>query len=569
MKILNIPILSFFVCLLTVIFVPTAVEAKSIIFNLPDSHTTGYSNGSGDGCGIEAWVDISSHVQYYAEIRNVDTNTLLNDGDTVSTGTRLRLEPKPFTNAETDIYWFGAGGHDDSPYGSWSTGAAYTGIGEEVIAIDPGGGCYDPLFSLAVNPPTPQFSFGGTATYSCTDPANCRVITAGSVSASVTFPQTIASGHNKDNSNGGGTSTFTLPAGHTYGPPVFLSNNGWTIYSMQDIGFPLTTTLKYVGFSMVFYWISPTFSTSIPAQTIPFSLNAITTNTAPAVPMVTGPAITPTGVSANYSATAIDPDNDTIRYAYDWNNDGTVDQYAPSSGYVSSGISQPLAHTYALSGPETIKVRAEDSNGGVSAWGSFSTSILANTSTTPNVTGPTTLTTGTNGTYTFTAIDPQGDQVRYGIDWDMNGSADTWLPAGVAYVNSGISQSTAHNWTTTGIKTFQVLTQDFQGLNSAWTAYNVTVSAPVACTTSNPSVLWNPCVTTPTQCVGLPSPRDVTGTKSGTCSDGSTGTVFQSCTVYGQVCTIAPVCPNALCESSLGETPITCPRDCKVKYKTF
>lgn len=28
-------------------------------------------------------------------------------------------------------------------------------------------------------------------------------------------------------------------------------------------------------------------------------------------------------------------------------------------------------------------------------------------------------------------------------------------------------------------------------------------------------------------------------------------------------------CPNAICESSKGETPLTCPRDCKVKYKSF
>jgi hypothetical protein len=31
----------------------------------------------------------------------------------------------------------------------------------------------------------------------------------------------------------------------------------------------------------------------------------------------------------------------------------------------------------------------------------------------------------------------------------------------------------------------------------------------------------------------------------------------------------ASVCGNAICESIKGENPLTCPKDCKVKYQQF
>ena len=194
--------------------------------------------------------------------------------------------------------------------------------------------------------------------------------------------------------------------------------------------------------------------------------------------------------------------------------------------------------------------------------------ISPNTSTTPTITGPATLTTGTNGTYTFTATDPQGDQVRYGVDWDMNGVADTWLPGGLTYVNSGTAQSVTHNWATVGLKTFQALTQDFQGLNSTWTALNVNVTAPASVDGGwSAWTAWSACSVscgggTQSRMRACINPAPANG--GANCVGSPTDT--QACNT--QAC-LVPVCPNAVCESSLGETPITCPRDCKVKYKTF
>lgn len=68
--------------------------------------------------------------------------------------------------------------------------------------------------------------------------------------------------------------------------------------------------------------------------------------------------------------------------------------------------------------------------------------------------------------FTFTSTDPENDQIRYGIDWDMNGSADIWLPEtapSVTYVNSGVSQTKNHSWSTTGAKLFKPLPRTLMG----------------------------------------------------------------------------------------------------------
>ncbi len=90
--------------------------------------------------------------------------------------------------------------------------------------------------------------------------------------------------------------------------------------------------------------------------------------------------------------------------------------------------------------------------------------------------------------FTFTSTDPENDQIRYGIDWDMNGSADIWLPEtapSVTYVNSGVSQTKNHSWSTTGAKTFQALAQDINGENSGWRTFDLSVvEQPVSPTAS-------------------------------------------------------------------------------------
>ena len=90
-----------------------------------------------------------------------------------------------------------------------------------------------------------------------------------------------------------------------------------------------------------------------------------------------------------------------------------------------------------------------------------------------------------NTPYTFnlTSTDPDGDQIRYGVDWNMDGVVDQYIPA-INYVNSGTMQQ-ANNpgtlWIMTGSKTFQAETCDNKGACSAWTSYALTLAAAPTC----------------------------------------------------------------------------------------
>ena len=118
-------------------------------------------------------------------------------------------------------------------------------------------------------------------------------------------------------------------------------------------------------------------------------------------------------------------------------------------------------------------------------------SVEFNSVAVPSITGPTVgnprLVSEPSGNqpanvhqYSFnsTSVDPQGHQIRYGIDWSepADGVADEWLPAGGSYVNSGQTLTASHIWPTTGSHSFKVLAQDEWGLNSSWTTHTITLS---------------------------------------------------------------------------------------------
>lgn len=83
--------------------------------------------------------------------------------------------------------------------------------------------------------------------------------------------------------------------------------------------------------------------------------------------------------------------------------------------------------------------------------------------------------------FTFRGVDPDGDRVRYEIDWDRNGVADQYLPPRgevcllpgfclpiAQYVNSGTSLSEDYTWSSVGGKRFQARTRDDKGNVSNW-----------------------------------------------------------------------------------------------------
>ena len=146
-------------------------------------------------------------------------------------------------------------------------------------------------------------------------------------------------------------------------------------------------------------------------------------------------------------------------------------------------------------------ITGEGHKGFISKW------VTQINSTAPVIMGPGVGNPNTNYTYSFTATDPQGFQIRYGVDWGtysggvfvsdtLDGTADDWLPpdiAGVAqYVNSNTSRSISHSWPTTGNKAFQALTQNEWGINSSWASKPVTISnVPTVTISASPNPVAN------------------------------------------------------------------------------
>lgn len=94
----------------------------------------------------------------------------------------------------------------------------------------------------------------------------------------------------------------------------------------------------------------------------------------------------------------------------------------------------------------------------------------------PNITnvGSNNYLAGSVQSFTIVGTDPDGDSIRYGVDWDMNGTIDQWT----TYVASGGSRSISRNWATAGSKTFRARTQDDKGGLSGWRNHTVTINEP-------------------------------------------------------------------------------------------
>ncbi len=90
-----------------------------------------------------------------------------------------------------------------------------------------------------------------------------------------------------------------------------------------------------------------------------------------------------------------------------------------------------------------------------------------NAPTTPQLTSGGACVVGSAQNISMTSTDPDGDQLRYGIDWNSDGSIDQWVPA-PGYAPSGTSQSASRSYAIAGSKTVKVLAQDKNGNSSSW-----------------------------------------------------------------------------------------------------
>ncbi len=86
---------------------------------------------------------------------------------------------------------------------------------------------------------------------------------------------------------------------------------------------------------------------------------------------------------------------------------------------------------------------------------------------TPTLSGGGSCVVGSPHTITMQSTDPDNDTIRYGVDWDANGTIDQFVP-GTGYVNSGTPQTASRTYATAGSKMVKVMAEDSTGLTSAF-----------------------------------------------------------------------------------------------------
>ena len=157
-------------------------------------------------------------------------------------------------------------------------------------------------------------------------------------------------------------------------------------------------------------------------------------NHPPNIPKVAGEIRPKVGVEYEYAIWTTDPDGDDVSYYIDW-GDGNITGWTVPLG---SGIPFKVLHAWYESGTYLFRCKAKDHPyEAESDWYEFyiivppkdkakTNSIMENHPPyAPNIEGPRFVKRWTTYRWTFKAIDPDGDNVSYIIDWG-DGTFEGW-----------------------------------------------------------------------------------------------------------------------------------------------
>lgn len=188
----------------------------------------------------------------------------------------------------------------------------------------------------------------------------------------------------------------------------------------------------------------------------------------------TQPSGPPTGqidTWITYQTITTDPDGDTIKYGWDWNSDGIVDEW---TNYFTSGVIVSISHTWTTAGTYNIQVKAEDSQGARSAFSPQKAVVITsnNPPAKPSPTGPSRGRQGRSNNFTSSSTDPDGDHLSYWFEWG-DGTNSGWIGPFI----SGQSASASHIWTAQGTYSVSVTAKDIYGVESVW-SYPISLSIP-------------------------------------------------------------------------------------------
>ncbi len=202
-------------------------------------------------------------------------------------------------------------------------------------------------------------------------------------------------------------------------------------------------------------------------------------NQPPSVPEITGPQNGDVGLEYEYLFFAEDYDGDEIFYFIDWDDNTTCEWIGP----YQSGLQVEKSHAWFEQGIYNIRAKVKDIYGAESDWSEPLTIHIGNLPPgEPTITGSTYGNVGQILTYTFNSVDPDGDDVRFYVDW---GDGDSEWSSGVP---SGTDITTSHSWITEDTYTITAYAEDTFGNTGSSTTFSVTI--PRDKTINNPFLNW-------------------------------------------------------------------------------
>jgi hypothetical protein len=358
------------------------------------------------------YVRVQYHIAAYDEASGIPIAC----GSSVLKGTKVRYEFVP--HAYEDVYWVGTGTVWDSPYGEWVTNAKPSGINrcaeKNLIMQESGAGVtnYTRNYAeLAVAPPAKIIS--GLDSLECAaigDSRSCVLSAPGTVDAIFSFAPTVGYFYFGFDWLQDGRVCHASDAPLT---TIAGTESSFIFFFANDAEYARGYSSGHVGIPVPEGSPDPVVDFTVPvaAQSISCPITVIAADgNPPSNPALAASTSCTLGTPHSITMNSDDPDGDSIRYLIDWNNDSSVDQFIPSSGYVPSGTTLSASRTYSTTGTKTVGVRGEDEGRQLSSW----KTVTFTCADTPSATAQ-----------CSDSADNDGDGLTDLLDSDCTGSSDT------------------------------------------------------------------------------------------------------------------------------------------------